>query len=251
MYSCGFLYLSMINFFKKIRKKLLSKNKFSSYIIYAVGEIILVVVGILIALQINNWNESRKQRLHKIELVKLLITDLEDRKAENIADRNSGLSMVDVFRKSLKYWEDNNDIDTTNLKIVLGLLASDDWYYHNQTPTYNRLSNSALWENIPDSLAMQVNDIYYSRFTAIKTEFENSREYATTCKINYLRPSGLINLNQSAINLKSKIIKNPKNFISYVQLSLANVKSLNNSFLRSENSIKEVVQKLHVYKNSL
>ena len=171
----------MINFFKKIRKKLLSKNKFSSYIIYAVGEIILVVVGILIALQINNWNESRKQRLHKIELVKLLITDLEDRKAENIADRNSGLSMVDVFRESLKYWEDNNDIDTTNLKIVLGLLASDDWYYHNQTPTYNRLSNSALWENIPDSLAMQVNDIYYSRFTAIKTEFENSREYATTC----------------------------------------------------------------------
>ena len=241
----------MINFFKKIRKKLLSKNKFSSYIIYAVGEIILVVVGILIALQINNWNESRKQRLHKIELVKLLITDLEDRKAENIADRNSGLSMVDVFRKSLKYWEDNNDIDTTNLKIVLGLLASDDWYYHNQTPTYNRLSNSALWENIPDSLAMQVNDIYYSRFTAIKTEFENSREYATICKINYLRPSGLINLNQSAINLKSKIIKNPKNFISYMQLSLANVKSLNNSFLRSENSIKEVVQKLHVYKSSL
>ena len=76
--------------------------------------------------------------------------------------------MVDVFRKSLKYWEDNNDIDTTNLKIVLGLLASDDWYYHNQTPTYNRLSNSALWENIPDSLAMQVNNIYYSRFTAIK-----------------------------------------------------------------------------------
>ena len=69
----------MINFFKKIRKKLLSKNKFSSYIIYAVGEIILVVVGILIALQINNWNENRKQRLHEIELVKLLITDLEDR----------------------------------------------------------------------------------------------------------------------------------------------------------------------------
>ena len=72
----------MINFFKKIRKKLLSKNKLGSYVIYAVGEIILVVVGILIALQINNWNESRKQRLHEIELVKLLITDLEDRKAE-------------------------------------------------------------------------------------------------------------------------------------------------------------------------
>ena len=87
--------------------------------IYAVGEIILVVVGILIALQINNWNESRKLRLHEIELVKLLITDLDDRKAENIDDRNYGLSMVDVLSKSLQYWNDNNDIDTTNLKRVL------------------------------------------------------------------------------------------------------------------------------------
>ena len=169
-------------------------------------------------------------RLHEIELVKLLITDLDDRKAENIDDRNYGLSMVDFFSKSLQYWNDNNDIDSTNLKRVLSLLASDYWYYHNQTPTYNRLSNSALWEKIPDSLAMQVNDIYYSRFTMIKTVFENSREYATTCKINYLRPNGLINLNQSSISLKNKILKNPENFISYVQLSLAYVKRLNNSF---------------------
>ena len=68
----------------------------------------------------------------------------------------------------------------------------------------------------------------------IKTVFENSREYATTCKIDYLRLNGLINLNQSSISLKNKILKNPEDFISYVQLSLANIKSLNNSFLRSE-----------------
>ncbi|MDT0557219.1 DUF6090 family protein [Ichthyenterobacterium sp. W332] len=50
----------MIKFFRKIRQKLLSENKFSKYLIYAIGEIILVVIGILIALQINNWNEKRK-----------------------------------------------------------------------------------------------------------------------------------------------------------------------------------------------
>lgn len=50
----------MIKFFRKIRQKLLTENKFSNYLIYAIGEIILVVIGILIALQINNWNESRK-----------------------------------------------------------------------------------------------------------------------------------------------------------------------------------------------
>ncbi|MDC6389099.1 DUF6090 family protein [Maribacter sp. PR1] len=51
----------MIKFFRRIRKQLLSENKFSKYLIYAFGEIILVVIGILIALQINNLNETRKQ----------------------------------------------------------------------------------------------------------------------------------------------------------------------------------------------
>jgi hypothetical protein len=50
----------MLKFFRKIRQKLLSENRFSKYLIYAVGEIILVVIGILIALQVNNWNEQRK-----------------------------------------------------------------------------------------------------------------------------------------------------------------------------------------------
>ncbi|PIB38165.1 DUF6090 family protein [Maribacter sp. 4G9] len=55
----------MIKFFRKIRQKLLSENKFSKYLIYAIGEIILVVIGILIALQVNNWNENRKN--NKVE----------------------------------------------------------------------------------------------------------------------------------------------------------------------------------------
>jgi len=50
----------MIKFFRKIRQKLLSENRFSKYLIYAVGEILLVVIGILIAVQINNFNEQNK-----------------------------------------------------------------------------------------------------------------------------------------------------------------------------------------------
>ena len=52
----------MIKFFREIRRRLLSENKFSKYLIYAVGEIVLVVIGILIALSINNWNENEKLR---------------------------------------------------------------------------------------------------------------------------------------------------------------------------------------------
>jgi sensor domain CHASE-containing protein len=49
----------MLRFFRQIRQRLLTDNKFSKYLLYAVGEILLVVIGILIALQINNWNEER------------------------------------------------------------------------------------------------------------------------------------------------------------------------------------------------
>lgn len=54
----------MIKFFRRIRQQLLVEGKFSKYLLYAFGEIILVVLGILIALQVNNWNENRKG-LHK------------------------------------------------------------------------------------------------------------------------------------------------------------------------------------------
>ena len=50
----------MIKFFRRIRQQLLSENKFSKYLIYALGEIVLVVIGILIALQLNNLNASIK-----------------------------------------------------------------------------------------------------------------------------------------------------------------------------------------------
>ena len=53
----------MIQFFRKIRQKILIENKLSKYLMYAFGEIILVVIGILIALQINNWNEERKANI--------------------------------------------------------------------------------------------------------------------------------------------------------------------------------------------
>ena len=52
----------MIKFFRKIKQKMLTENKFSKYLIYAIGEIVLVVIGILIALSINNWNENIKSK---------------------------------------------------------------------------------------------------------------------------------------------------------------------------------------------
>ncbi|MGB5481605.1 MAG: DUF6090 family protein, partial [Eudoraea sp.] len=66
----------MIKFFRKIRQNLLMENKTGKYFKYAIGEIVLVVIGILIALQINNWNESSKQRIEEVRLLEKVSIDL-------------------------------------------------------------------------------------------------------------------------------------------------------------------------------
>ncbi|OIP46725.1 MAG: hypothetical protein COZ16_00915 [Flavobacteriaceae bacterium CG_4_10_14_3_um_filter_31_253] len=66
----------MIKFFRKIRQKLIEQQKVRSYFLYAIGEIILVVIGILIALQINNWNEIRKLNKTEKEFLSNIYNDL-------------------------------------------------------------------------------------------------------------------------------------------------------------------------------
>ena len=70
----------MLKIIRKIRQELLLENKFSKYLIYAVGEIILVVLGILIALQINNINEESKDRGKEKIILETLLADLKTNK---------------------------------------------------------------------------------------------------------------------------------------------------------------------------
>lgn len=68
----------MIKFFRKIRQNLLMENKTGKYFKYAIGEILLVVIGILIALQINNWNDQRISQKEVITQLKILSNELKD-----------------------------------------------------------------------------------------------------------------------------------------------------------------------------
>jgi hypothetical protein len=65
----------MIKFFRKIRQRMLSENKFSKYLLYAIGEIALVMIGILLALQVNTWNETRKERAEEIAILSQVRTE--------------------------------------------------------------------------------------------------------------------------------------------------------------------------------
>ena len=75
----------MIKFFRNIRKTLIEKGKTTNYLKYAIGEIVLVVIGILIALQINNWNEHNNLSKKEVALLINIKNDLE-------ADNNKILS---------------------------------------------------------------------------------------------------------------------------------------------------------------
>jgi len=72
----------MIKFFRTIRKKLLAEGKTTNYIKYAIGEIILVVIGILIALQINGWNQTRLERIDEKNILAKLHDEFQENKKE-------------------------------------------------------------------------------------------------------------------------------------------------------------------------
>ena len=67
----------MLKFFRSIRQNLLNENKTAKYLKYAAGEIILVMIGILLALQVNTWNQNRLLRIEEIDVVKRLLADVE------------------------------------------------------------------------------------------------------------------------------------------------------------------------------
>ena len=67
----------MISIFRKVRKSLLFSKKTSNYLLYAVGEIVLVMIGILLALQVNNWNENRKQQNELKGVLQSISNDME------------------------------------------------------------------------------------------------------------------------------------------------------------------------------
>ncbi|MFL0352107.1 DUF6090 family protein [Xanthomarina sp. GH4-25] len=66
----------MIKFFKRIRYNLMEQNNTAKYFKYAIGEITLVMIGILLALQVNNWNENRKNRQFESEIIALIDNNL-------------------------------------------------------------------------------------------------------------------------------------------------------------------------------
>ena len=99
---------TMIKLFRNIRKKLAAENKVMAYLRYAVGEILLVVIGILIALQVNNWNEQRKSN-EKFNAVLEQIYTIVDQDVQSLSNFESAFIQQSNIIDSLIYYPEKID----------------------------------------------------------------------------------------------------------------------------------------------
>jgi hypothetical protein len=89
---------ALFRFFRTLRQRLITENKYSKYLLYAFGEIMLVVIGIVIALQIDNWNEERKLRIEE----QILLKQLKDEYIANLEQLDGKIAIRNLLIKSSK-----------------------------------------------------------------------------------------------------------------------------------------------------
>lgn len=142
----------MIKFFRKIRQDLLDKKQLNKYLMYAFGEVILVMVGILLALYISNWNsnriESEKERWYLINIVedleyqKVILKDMKDFNTETIEICKSILKDYSIHKSFVK-------VDSLNQRLNSLLLT---YNFPNINNTYTELVSSGQFGLIKEKM---------------------------------------------------------------------------------------------------
>ena len=171
----------MIPIFREIRKKMADDNKPMKYMRYAIGEIVLVVIGILIALSINNWNSKR---IANAKMITYLHNIKEDLISDTLAfNRNIGFykNILD-YKKSLLSLSQFENISTDSLS---NLITPQYGKYDLNTTTFTKITNLGISElSKNDSLSSKIYNYYTTRIkyfnTIINWEIES-----TTIEANY------------------------------------------------------------------
>lgn len=209
----------MIRFFRRIRQQLIKENKASKYILYAIGEIALVMIGILLALQVNNWNQEQKnserRQLYYKKMEQTFKSDLQklreyrvriDQKKSNIEQFYSGVATSASFKEASDYAD---KIDFIILKLTLDmtlekiLLNTGDIAL---LPNEFQEQLISYWNEYNNFIAATKNnyDLYYNnKSLASVMQDVPSVQFKTLIKDN----STLVNALNTSRNYRQEILK--------------------------------------------
>ncbi|NVK48267.1 MAG: hypothetical protein HWE09_00770 [Cyclobacteriaceae bacterium] len=158
----------MISFFRKIRQKLLQQNRITRYLTYAVGEIILVTLGILIALQMNSWKEERQHHLSEQTFYKTILDDLgnDQKKLEQLTKFYN--SRIENLRWLLTHVR-NPNLGVTGVEFGT---HTEPLYYNESAisfdATYEAAKSGGAFENFSNKELLKKLVEYYSNFKQIE-----------------------------------------------------------------------------------
>lgn len=172
----------MIKFFRKIRQNLVIENKFSKYMLYAIGEIVLVVIGILIALQLNEWNSERKNQQQEVKILVQLNSDLRANLEEVIDIRGSAVERSAACDSIMAYISAKKPLDDS-LRVYLERLNIDA-LFNNANTTYSYIQSQGTNFLSNDSLRGRITKIYERDFQNIFSREAMSWQVV----VNDLRP---------------------------------------------------------------
>ena len=175
----------MIKFFRKIRFDLLEKNKTGKYLKYAIGEIVLVVIGILIALSLNNWNETSKAQRIEMDMlneIKLsLVRDLED------IDINLKVHYEILKSQNILVdWLANNEEYQDTLAKHFSRINGQTEFISNEG-AFETLKSMGLWSLSNDSIRIKLLRIYDIKYKMYR-EYENYYRTYLEHTIKYVNP---------------------------------------------------------------
>lgn len=163
----------MLRFLRKIRKKLIESGSARKYILYAIGEIALVVIGILIALQVNNWNVNQQKRSQERQLLEEFQIALQ----EDIEDLNRINSIADRLIRSLEHviesLQRSHPLDDS-LRQDFTMIAMATVVFSPRNGPYETLKSFGFDLVTNDSLRKSISAIYdydYPRYEKVSSDF--------------------------------------------------------------------------------
>jgi predicted negative regulator of RcsB-dependent stress response len=193
----------MINFFRKIRQNLLMENKTGKYFKYAIGEIILVVIGILIALQINNWNEQRKEKQLEINAM----SEVRDDLVNSMIDINQNLRLMSNWLESawkIKRLINTSEVFPDSLGADLLKMTRDEYLFTN-SKTYTALKSAGFKVIKNDKIRRELDYLYeamYPRLAAITSLEPDIKAYFSDYVKNNFRAISRDTLYKSGVKVE-------------------------------------------------